>query len=139
MKLLLDTNVILDVLLDRDPHASVSSGLWAAVEEGRASGFVAAHALTTIHYLVRKDRDARVARRVTTAILDVFHVAPVDGSVLSAALDLGWSDYEDAVTTAAAISAGCDLIATRNPRDFKESPVPVLDPASALAALLTPS
>lgn len=136
MKVLLDTNVVLDVLLDREPHASVSSGLWAAVEQRRASGFVAAHALTTIHYLVRKDRDARVARRVTATILRIFRVARVDEAVLSMALDLGWSDYEDAVTAASAAASGCVLIATRNPRDFKDSPVPVLDPASALAAVL---
>lgn len=138
MKLLLDTNVILDVLLDREPHATASSGLWALIEERKASGFVAAHAPTTIHDLVRKDRDARVARRVIGTILKAFRVARVDEAVLSRALDLGWSDYEDAVTAAAAIAAGCDLLVTRNPRDFKDSPIPVLEPASALAVLLVP-
>jgi predicted nucleic acid-binding protein len=108
------------------------------IEERKASGFVAAHAPTTIHDLVRKDRDARVARRVIGTILKAFRVARVDEAVLSRALDLGWSDYEDAVTAAAAIAAGCDLLVTRNPRDFKDSPIPVLEPASALAVLLVP-
>lgn len=137
MRILFDTNVVLDVLLDRQPHVSPATALWAVVEQGRAAGVVAAHALTTIHYLVSKDRGARVASRVVSTILRTFHVARVDGAVLQEALDLGWKDYEDAVTAAAASAAKCDLLATRDPRGFAASPpLPVLDPASALAAVL---
>jgi predicted nucleic acid-binding protein len=136
VRILFDTNVILDVLLDRQPHATAATALWAAVEQIGAAGIVAAHALTTIHYLVGKDRDTRVATRSVGTILKTFDVARVDGAVLRAALDLGWKDYEDAVTAAAAAAAKCDLLATRDPRGFGTSPVPVLDPASALAAIL---
>ena len=57
-RILLDTNVVLDVLLDRHPHAQASAALWAAVETGIAEGMLAAHAITTIHYLIRKEKGA---------------------------------------------------------------------------------
>ncbi len=53
-RVLFDVNVVLDVLLDRKPHADASAAAWAAVETGTAEGFLAAHAVTTIHYLIRK-------------------------------------------------------------------------------------
>jgi len=66
------------------------------------------------------------------ALLSVFDVATVDRQVLHSALALGWTDFEDAVTAAAAQSAKCDALVTRNPADFKGSPVRVLTPAEVL-------
>jgi len=84
---------------------------------------LAAHALTTIHYLVRKELASGKARRIVSAILRVFGVAAVDGAVVQEALALPLSDFEDAVTAAAALMAGCDYIVTRDPRGFRGSPV----------------
>jgi hypothetical protein len=68
-------------------------------------------------------------------VLSVFGVAPVDEAVLRRALSLWWSDFEDAVCAAAAEAAGCDVIVTRAPGDFRGSPVPVVDPVTALSLL----
>ena len=127
-RLLIDINVILDVLLDRAPHADAASEVWGSVEDGRAVGLLSAHAITTIHYLNAREVGPQRARRTTSALLSVFDVAPVDRQVLLSALALGWSDFEDAVTAAAAQRAKCDALVTRNPRDFKGSPVRVLTP-----------
>lgn len=135
-KVLVDINVVLDVLLDRKPHAGPSAALWAAVETGLAEGVLAAHAVTTIHYLVRKERGASKARRTVAAILRVFGIAAVDGDVVRQALQLSWPDFEDSITASAAQSAGCDAIVTRDPRGFPNSPVRVLTPEAA-AALFT--
>jgi len=132
-RFLFDVNVVLDVLLDRKPHADASSLAWAAVETGRAEGLIAAHAVTTIHYLVARDRDARVARRVVEALLQVFAVAPVTEAVLRSALDLRFSDFEDAVSAAAATASGCYAIVTRDVAGFRKSSLPVLTPAAAAA------
>jgi predicted nucleic acid-binding protein len=134
-RLLLDVNVVLDVLLDRPPFATAASLVWSAVEEGRAVGLLSAHAVTTIHYLNAREVGPGGARDTTEALLSVFEVAAVDGSVLNAALALGWNDFEDAVTAAAARRARCEAVVTRNPRDFKGSPVRVLAPAEAAAWL----
>ena len=134
-RILFDVNVILDVLLDRRPHAAPASAAWAAVEDGRAEGFLSAHAVTTLHYLNGRTIGPRGAKETTEALLSVFEVAPVDGAVLRSAVALAWSDFEDAVTAAAAKRARCQAIVTRNPRDFRHSPVRVLSPSEAAAWL----
>jgi len=132
---LVDVNVVLDVLQDRAPHVAASAAVWAAIETGAAEGLLAAHAVTTIHYLVRKEAGAAKARRMLSAILRVFRVAAVDGSVLQDALAQSCPDFEDAVTASAARLAGCDFIVTRDPRGFRGSPVRVLTPESAARLL----
>src|ERR1051325_6235550 len=134
-RVLLDVNVVLDVLLDRRPFASAASSVWRAVEEGRAVGFLSAHAITTLHYLNARESGARAAHDTTEALLSVFEVAPVAASVLNAALRLGWKDFEDAVTAAAARRARCEALVTRNPRDFKGCPLRVLTTSEAAAWL----
>jgi predicted nucleic acid-binding protein len=127
-RVLVDTNVVLDVLLDRQPHVAASAAVWAAIETGAAKGFLAAHAITTIHYLVRKELGGAKAKRTISAVLRVFDVAAVDRTVLEEALQLSSPDFEDSVTAAAAQLAGCDFIVTRDPRGFRGSPVRPLTP-----------
>jgi predicted nucleic acid-binding protein len=134
-RILFDTNVVLDVLLDRQPYVEASSAAWAAIETGIAEGMLAAHAVTTIHYLVRKEVGNVKARRIVTAILRVFGVAAVDGAVVQEALQLPFSDFEDAVTAAAARLAGCECIVTRDPRGFRGSPVRSLTPEAVTPLL----
>ena len=127
-RVLFDINIVLDVLLDRKPYVEASAAAWAAVETGISEGVLAAHAVTTIHYLVRKEMSAAKARRTVSAILSVFGVAPVDGAVIQEALQLSLSDFEDAVTAAAARLAGCNYIVTRDPKGFRGSPIRSLTP-----------
>lgn len=136
-RLLLDVNVVLDVLLERSPHSEHAAALWTLIETGRAAGLLSAHAVTIVHYLVAHEHDRRRARHAIDRLLSVYTVAAVDDAVIRAAVRLGWADFEDAVTAAAAASAGCDALVTRNLRDFKGSPVPVIDAATALALVLS--
>ncbi len=136
-RLLLDINVVLDILLDRKPHVSASSAVWAKVELGEAVGLLAAHGVTTIFYLVEREHGARVACEAVEAMLQVIDVAPVDDSVIRSALKLSWPDFEDAVCAVAALHSRCDAIVTRDPAGFPSSPVPVLEPEAALALLAT--
>ena len=134
-RILVDVNLVLDVLLDRAPHAGKASDIWSAVETGRAQGYLSAHAVTTVHYLNATAAGSKTARETTDALLSVFEVAPVDEAVMRSALALGFPDFEDAVTAAAAQRARCAAIITRNPRDFWRSPVRGLTPAVAAAWL----
>jgi predicted nucleic acid-binding protein len=131
-RVLFDTNVVLDVLLDRQPYVEASAAAWAAVETGVAEGMLAAHAVTTIHYLAGKELSGVKARRIVSAILRVFRVAAVDGAVVEEALQLPLSDFEDAVTAAAARAAGCECIVTRDPKGFRGSPVRSLTPEAVM-------
>ena len=127
-RVLFDTNVVLDVLLDRRPHVEASAAAWAAIETGNTEGMLAAHAVTTIHYLVQKEMGSVRARRIVSDLLRVFGVAAVNGAVVQEALQSPSSDFEDAVTAAAARLAGCECIVTRDPKGFRASPVRALTP-----------
>ena len=97
---------------------------------------LAAHAVTTIHDLIRKEHGSEAARRSLRSILRVFSVATIDEAVVEDAMHLSQADFEDAVSEAAARHARCDLIVTRDPSGFVGSHVRVLPPEAA-AALLT--
>jgi len=135
MRALVDVSVVLDVLLDRKPHVGASAAVWAAIETGQTEGLLAAHAVTTIHYLIRKEQSTAKARRTVSSILRVFGVAMVDAAVIQEARQLSSPDFEDAVTISAARLAGCDVIVTRDPRGFRQSPVRVLTPEAAAPLL----
>lgn len=137
MRLLLDLNVVLDVLLERKPHAQSSVALWRHVERRRAVALVPAHGFTTVFYIAQRHRDRAFATRVVEILLGVFGVAPVNEAVLRRALQLGWPDFEDAVVCAAAETARCDALVTRDPRGFAGATLSVLDPAGAVALIAT--
>lgn len=134
-RVLLDVNVVLDVLLAREPFVLHASALWSAAERGSIQALVPAHGVTTIDYLARRAGGAALARQVVRDTLAVFDVAAVDKAVLLAADALGWGDFEDAVCACAAAAAGCDLLVTRDPSGFPGSPVTALDPATAVAVI----
>ena len=135
MRVLFDANIVLDVLLDRKPWAEASAAAWAAVENGNAIGLLSAHAVTTIHYLVRKETSGAKALNIMSRILQVFAVAAVDGSVIQDALQLSCPDFADAVTAAAARKERCEYIVTRDPKGFRGSPVRALTAEAVLPLL----
>ena len=95
--LLLDLNVVLDVLQKREPHYEGSARVWAAVEDGRAKGFMAAHSVTTLFYLLARYLNRNLATAAIRDVVEVFSVAQVDEAVIRHALSYGWKDFEDAV------------------------------------------
>ena len=135
MRVLIDTNIALDVLLEREPHLAASASVWDAIESGGAEGYLAAHAITTIHYLARKQLGGRRAKRVVASLLQVFGVAAVNGNVLRDALHHETQDFEDAVSATAAQAAGCEAIVTRDPKGFRTAGLPVLTPQAAVPLL----
>lgn len=132
---LVDLNVVLDVLQKREPHFPSSARVWAAVETGTIRGFLAAHSVTTLFYLLQRRLSQAAAAAVIEDLLAVFAIAPVDESILRLALSYRYKDLEDAVQMAAAVRCGADYLITRNPKDFSPGAVTVLQPAE-LAAIL---
>jgi len=128
VKVLFDTNVVLDVLLNRQPFADDAALLMSQVERSEISGLLCATTVTTIHYLIAKALDADSAIKHIRLLLSLFEIAPVNRVVLENALERGFTDYEDAVIAEAASHAGADYIITRNIRDFKNCPVPAYTP-----------
>ena len=135
MRILIDINVVLDVLLERSQWVEEAAGLLAAAERTRVNAYVAGHKITTAHYVVSRSRDKKVAATALTDLLRILEVVPVEKADFTQALVLGFSDFEDAVQVACAMKIGAEYLVTRNDKDFKGSPVPVL-PAGAVLALL---
>lgn len=130
MKILLDINVILDVLADRQPHAGDSSAVLSLVESRTVQGVIAAHTATTLHYLLRRALGTDQATRALGDILRIVGVVPVDEDRLLHALAMGWSDFEDAVQAACAEKAEVDYLVTRNEDDFRRSSARAISPAA---------
>ena len=135
MRILFDTNVVLDVLLDRDPFAEVGANLFSRVERGDVIGFVGATTVTTVHYLSTKVVGAARANEVVEQLLGLFGVAAVNRIVLVDALGLGFEDYEDAVLHEAARHAGVQGLLTRDRRGFRRANLAVYAPEELLKML----
>jgi len=132
MKILFDTNVVLDLLLDRKPFSDDGAALFGLVEGRIVCGYLSATTVTTIFYLVTKARNDETARSAVRSLLVLCEVAPVNGEILDRALKIPFRDYEDAVIYEAAKTAGIDMIVTRNKRDFPAQDIAVNDPTEAL-------
>ena len=135
MRALFDTDVLIDVLLDREPHAAGAADLLSRVERGEIQGFACANSFTTIFYLARKAVGLDQARSHVSLLLSILEVAPVNRAVLEEAQRSSVRDFEDAVVVASAGQVEANCIVTRNARDFVKSSIPVHSPAS-LAAML---
>lgn len=135
MKVLFDTNVILDVLLDREPYSEQASFLLTKVETSEIDGFLCATTITTIHYLISKVLGKNIACQHIRSLLSLFTIAPVNRQVLEKAADSKFKDFEDSVLYEAACHAGAKYIVTRNTSDFKNSKLPVFEPLEFISAL----
>jgi predicted nucleic acid-binding protein len=135
VNILFDTNVILDVLLDREPFCDDAALLFDAVERSTINGYLCATTVTTVHYFVGKGRDSRTAIDSIRLLLEMFDVASVTRSVLKEALETQFSDFEDGVIYRSAASVNADGLVTRNPRDFVKARIPVYTPPQLVAAL----
>ncbi len=128
MKVLFDTNVVLDVLLDRPLFRDTAAQLIARVERRELEGVLGATTLTTIYYLVAKALGRPAARSAIRDLVDLFLVAPVDHQVLSRAADSPIKDFEDAVLSEAGLATGVEAVVTRDPEGFKDSRLAVFSP-----------
>ena len=133
MKVLIDINILLDVVLERDPWHPAAARLLSAVDEGHIVGFVASHTVPTIHYIVEKARDRATAVSVISDLLRVVEVVPVEKDDLHRALVLPLDDFEDAVQLAAALKIDAEYIVTRNEKDFERGGIPAIGADRLLA------
>ena len=132
LRVLMDLNVILDVLQQREPFYAMSARVLASAEIGRIEGWIAAHSITTLFYLYAKHHSAEQARVKLTELLSILSIAAVDQTVIEQALTLPYRDFEDAVQMMAAVRAGAQYVITRNVPDYKGGPIPALEPAELL-------
>ena len=133
MKILVDTNVVLDVLLDRRPFAEPATRVFSLIENSRVEAFLCATTVTTVDYLLTQSMSRPAARNALQRLMELFEIAPVNRPVLEEALRGRMGDFEDAVLAHAANLVGAMAIVTRNTKDFGYSPVNALDPLAFLS------
>jgi predicted nucleic acid-binding protein len=136
MRILFDTNVLLDALLAREPFVADAAFLLKRVEAAQIEGFMSATTVTDVHYLVgRQTKSAKTAIKAVAHLLELMEICPVNREVLEQAISLDLPDFEDAVQVACAITCGLDTIITRDLNGFTGSPVSVLSPRELKARL----
>ncbi len=135
MKWMVDLNVVLDILQQREPYYRASAKVLSRIVKGEASGCLPAHGITTIHYIVRRHADLKAADDAIDWLLANLEVEPQGRGTFVRARSLSFKDFEDAAVASAAEAAGCGHIVTRNVADFVGSPVPALTPEELLAEL----
>lgn len=132
---LVDINILLDVLQKREPFFETSARLLSLIEIGKVKGFVASHSITTLFYLIKKDRSSTEARTIITNLLQFMKVAAVSHSTIEQALNLDYRDFEDAVQMISAVQCKADCLITRNIKDYQPPLLSVLKPVDFLATL----
>ena len=135
MLVLLDTNVVLDVVLAREPFALESAQIFKLHEQGKIDAYIAAITPINVFYVTRKLKGSKEAQRAVELILSSLSVCPVNHAVLRQAYELPFGDYEDAVQHASAIASRIDTIVTRDIKDYKNATLPVFSPADFLKKL----
>lgn len=127
MRVLLDTNIILDFFLEREPFFQDASRLFETIADSQLEGFVTASSATDIFYICkRQTQDLQASRQILTKMLALLSVSAVDRTILETALNSGLADFEDAVQLACAEVHHLDAVITRNPDDFRAATLPVM-------------
>ncbi len=136
MRILLDTNIVLDFLLEREPFLQDADRVFQAIENNQIVGYVSATTLTNIFYIARKQtRSVERAREIVSETLTATVICPVDRAILEAAFASGLTDFEDAVQIACAVAEELDGILTRDRQGFTSSLIPVFSVEDLLQRL----
>jgi predicted nucleic acid-binding protein len=135
MRLLIDGNIILDVLQNREPHVVDSAKIWKLCETDQAEGYVSALTFSNLVYIMRKELSPEKINEVFKSLGLIFQFTDLTVSDLTKAAEQQWDDFEDALQAATAERIHADNIITRNVKDFKQSKIVAFTPTEFLARL----
>ena len=135
MKILVDTNIVLDVFLAREPFVHNALTLFDWIEKGKIEGFITATTVTNIFYILRKAKGREQAIEVIKRLLLGFGLCDVNQTVIEYALNLNFKDFEDGVQVGCAVVSELDGIVTRNIADFSGTDLPVFSVSQLIERL----
>lgn len=135
MVLLIDANIILDVLMDRDEFVEDSGKIWKLCETGMADGYVSALTFANLVYILRKNLTPEIIEETLQKLSFIFRFSDLKASDLTKAAEMHWDDYEDALQSTTARRIHADYIVTRNVKDFLKSEIPALLPLEFLSRM----
>ena len=129
MRILFDTNIILDVLLNRKRFVELSSNLVGMVENNTIEGYLCATTITTLDYLITKTINKKQAKIEIKKLLTIFNVAGVNSTVIELSVNSAFDDFEDAVQYYSGECCRVEGLVTRNTKDYKNVKLPIYTPA----------
>ena len=133
MKLLIDTNIILDALMAREPWAASAEALLLAIAEEKAEGYITANTFTDLFYILRKHlKDKNQTKQALLSLLTTINILDVNSTDCEKAFDLSMPDYEDALLAHCGKRHKVETIVTRNKKHFENSPVKAITPDESL-------
>ncbi|KGF71394.1 hypothetical protein DO97_20775 [Neosynechococcus sphagnicola sy1] len=135
MKILIDTNIVLDLILEREPFVEIAISLFEQIEQGNLTGYIAATTITNIFYIIRKTEGREVALAAINRLLIGLRFCAVDYQTVETALNLELKDFEDSIQLACATLNQLDAIVTRDRQDFRGSNLPIYSPTELLNQL----
>ena len=133
MQLLIDTNIILDIALKREPFYKDSATIFKKIDNKSVFGFVTATTITDIYYIAKKDKGHSIAIDFISNLIQIVDLIGIDKEIVKEALTTNLNDFEDSIQSVASSYNGIDLIITRNTKDFKESKVKAMTPIEFLS------
>lgn len=135
MKILLDTNIILDDALEREPFLEASEQVLVLVEQGQVEGYISASTFSDLYYIIRRARGREWTLTYLRQLVNFCQVATVDSTAINMALNLNFRDFEDAIQYSAAVLNHLDAIITRNPGDFPVTVPRIITPEQLIEEL----
>ena len=133
MKLLIDTNIVLDVLLKREPFYQDAVKVMNLAQYEDIQEYVSASAVTDIYYIAYKQiKDRKLVLDLIKRLLMVVSIAAVTEQEIRNALETGWRDFEDAVQYSVALLNEMEGLVTRNPRDYEGADIEIWSPEQVL-------
>lgn len=135
MKILIDTNIIVDVALDRDPFFTQSEQVMLLAEQKQIEGYISASTFSDLYYVIRKTKGKDWTLQFLERMAGICRIAAVDQAVISMALSVNFRDFEDAIQYSTAVINHLDAIVTRNPQDFAGAALRILSPDTLIQDL----
>ena len=133
--ILLGTDVLIDIALDRHPHSGPATDLLDRIEHGAESAYIAWHSVSNLYYIVAPARGGVSTRDFIVELTRFVAVASTDAEAIRYAAELPMADFEGAMQVAAARACGARHIVTRNVKDYERSPISAISPQDALGGL----
>ena len=136
MRLLFDTNIILDIVLKREPHYVDSLNVFKIVDNKTFFGFITATTVTDIYYISKKEKGHLIAIEFISNLIQLIDVIGIDEAIILESLATKVTDFEDAIQSTASSFNNIDFIITRNVKDFKNSEIKALTPIELLKQII---
>ncbi|MDZ8186540.1 MAG: PIN domain-containing protein [Nostoc sp. ChiSLP02] len=135
MKILLDTNIIVDDALEREPFLDASEQVLVFVEQGQIEGYISASTFSDLYYIIRRARGREWTLIYLKQLVNFCRIATVDSATINLALTANFADFEDAIQYSTAVLNYLDAIITRNPADFPVTTLRILTPQQLIQEL----